>query len=64
MKSVFESMIKALTENKLPPVLMDFLGAISKEHAIVPQNYLFQFELSRLRFDRYGSLKYRVNNHL
>jgi len=48
---------EVVAKEGLPSEVKSFLKSISGEDSIMPQNYLYQFELSRLEFNRFGDLR-------
>ena len=55
---MFTAISDAIAREGLPKEVKSFLKSISEENSVIPQNYLYQFELSRLEFNRYGGLRF------
>jgi len=57
IRPLLDGLSNAISRDGLPVPVKDFLRTISAENSIIPQNYLFQYELSRLEFNRLGGLR-------
>lgn len=53
-----ETLLKNLIEESVPKKLLVFLGKISHDRQIPPQNFFFLYELERLNFDSFARFKF------
>ena len=55
--SVLEGFIKALSGGSVPSIFTKFLVAFTEEGSTLPDNYFTDFEIKRLHWSSYGTLK-------
>ena len=56
-KHILDQLTAASTTELMTKPFLEFLERVSKNRYYPPQNYLFNFELSRLQFNSFGALK-------
>jgi len=57
LKDIIEGLKQITTEELMPSELLNVLASISGNLSVPPQNYFLDFELSRLHFTYYATLK-------
>ena len=56
-KFLFENMIAGTTAQNLAPDFIRFLAFISEDSGMLPHDFMFEFEIKRLQFTSYATLK-------
>eukprot|EP01017_Pseudomicrothorax_dubius_P007931 TRINITY_DN12553_c0_g1_i1.p1 TRINITY_DN12553_c0_g1~~TRINITY_DN12553_c0_g1_i1.p1 ORF type:complete len:266 (-),score=49.33 TRINITY_DN12553_c0_g1_i1:2-799(-) len=57
IKKIFEILIDKTGPQHLPGSLLEFLAMIANNKCFPPQDFLFEFEVSRLNFNTFGTYK-------
>jgi len=62
VKGLFDKLIQRTTSDALGKNLIHFLISISENTGVLPRDFMFDFELKRLQFTYYGTLKQMTPN--
>lgn len=57
MRALLNTLLNCTSEATFPEQLADFIASVSESKCVPPNHFLFEFEIKRLTFTHYGTLK-------
>ena len=57
LRRLFDQLISYTNENTIPHELLGFMASISENNCVPPPNFYTEFELKRLKFSEFGTIK-------